>query len=310
MLEDLNRIFYQEILMLQIMRKSLESKIESSISDCRTYNFDFYYKNKGIKEPRFVKCSINFPIWYPVEVNKERIYDYILENFTMNDTEVSISYVKHSIPKYSENETAINFCLRDFEYNICWNDNNFYQQKWKPPKVKFSKRVTKEHQVILEKMTLKEIFIFCDDIGEIPYLLRIKPEFMWPTIYKKHNSAGYNEILELIFIFIIRSYKCIYEIYSSKYSHASGQVLWYRMGRSEDLQIRFIPERLDNKNLESYQLESTYEKYEDKHKYEDSDEHDYDRDTFDELTDGQYGSYDDWLEGGKDLDDLNDWLGR
>lgn len=34
------------------------------------------------------------------------------------------------------------------------------------------------------------------------------------------------------------------------------------------------------------------------------------RDNFDELTDGQYGSYDDWKDSGRDLDDLKDWMGR
>ena len=42
----------------------------------------------------------------------------------------------------------------------------------------------------------------------------------------------------------------------------------------------------------------------------DRDEVDYDRDTFDALTDGQYGDYDDWREGGGDFDSLRDSLGR
>lgn len=41
--------------------------------------------------------------------------------------------------------------------------------------------------------------------------------------------------------------------------------------------------------------------------YPDYDDHE--RDTFDALTDGQYGSYDDWRENGGDLDNLMDGLG-
>lgn len=39
------------------------------------------------------------------------------------------------------------------------------------------------------------------------------------------------------------------------------------------------------------------------------DNYDYEADTFDALTDGQYGSYDDFLEGGGDMDHLRDALG-
>lgn len=43
--------------------------------------------------------------------------------------------------------------------------------------------------------------------------------------------------------------------------------------------------------------------------YEYRDNHDYDRDTFDALTDGQYGAYDDWRDGGGDFDSLRDRMG-
>lgn len=39
------------------------------------------------------------------------------------------------------------------------------------------------------------------------------------------------------------------------------------------------------------------------------DSFDYDRATFDALTDGQYGDYDDFSHGGGDMDSLRDWLG-
>lgn len=277
------------------MEESLISKIESSISDCRAYNFDFYYKNKGITEPRFVKCSVNFPIWYPVDEYKEYIYNSILLDFTMNDPEVSISYVKHSKLRFSEKEIGINFCLRDYENNMLWTDYDYYTQKWKPPKVNFSNQVTKKHKVIVGEKAQKDIFIFYYT-GEKQNLLETKPEFMWPNIYNKHDDyGGYNEILELLFKFLMRSYKCIYEIYSSKYLHASGQVQWYCMERSENFKIRYIPENLDDKKLESYQLESTYQDYEDKLRYKESDYND-----AGEITGGMY-------EG--DWDDIKEFLG-
>lgn len=39
------------------------------------------------------------------------------------------------------------------------------------------------------------------------------------------------------------------------------------------------------------------------------DDYDYERDTFDALTDGQYGDYDEWKERGGDIDSLMDSLG-
>lgn len=52
-----------------------------------------------------------------------------------------------------------------------------------------------------------------------------------------------------------------------------------------------------------------YESYdEDDYDY-DSSHNDYERDSFDALTDGQYGDYDDWKENGGDYDSLRDGLG-
>lgn len=59
-------------------------------------------------------------------------------------------------------------------------------------------------------------------------------------------------------------------------------------------------------------LNSKYEKWDsERDDYDDNDnfEPDYDRDTFDALTDGQYGDYDDWRENGGDFDSLMDGLG-
>jgi broad specificity phosphatase PhoE len=53
-----------------------------------------------------------------------------------------------------------------------------------------------------------------------------------------------------------------------------------------------------------------YADYENPYDYNQPDYYqDYERDTFDALTDGQYGSYDDWRENGGDLDGLMDGLG-
>ena len=43
--------------------------------------------------------------------------------------------------------------------------------------------------------------------------------------------------------------------------------------------------------------------------YDRPDYQDYEQDTFDALTDGQYGSYDDWRENSGDIDSLMDGLG-
>ena len=43
--------------------------------------------------------------------------------------------------------------------------------------------------------------------------------------------------------------------------------------------------------------------------YEYRDNHDYNKDNFDALTDGQYGDYDDWRDGGGDFDSLRDGMG-
>lgn len=66
-------------------------------------------------------------------------------------------------------------------------------------------------------------------------------------------------------------------------------------------------------NSELFVLEEEYNEEFDHYDYNDSydyyDEPDYERDTFDALTDGQYGDYDDWREAGGDIDSLRDGLG-
>ena len=51
------------------------------------------------------------------------------------------------------------------------------------------------------------------------------------------------------------------------------------------------------------------ENYNDRHSYDRNDYQDYERDTFDAITDGQYGDYDDWKERGGDMDHLMEGLG-
>jgi hypothetical protein len=62
----------------------------------------------------------------------------------------------------------------------------------------------------------------------------------------------------------------------------------------------------DEENGEDYEQDGEEDYEQD---YDDRDDHDYERDTFDALTDGQYGDYDDWREGGGDMDSLRDGLG-
>jgi hypothetical protein len=62
----------------------------------------------------------------------------------------------------------------------------------------------------------------------------------------------------------------------------------------------------DEENDEDYEQDGEEDYEQD---YDDRDDHDYERDTFDALTDGQYGDYDDWREGGGDMDSLRDGLG-
>lgn len=54
------------------------------------------------------------------------------------------------------------------------------------------------------------------------------------------------------------------------------------------------------------EYDEDYDQYDSNDYYE---EPDYERDTFDALTDGQYGDYDDWRDGGGDMDSLRDGLG-
>lgn len=49
--------------------------------------------------------------------------------------------------------------------------------------------------------------------------------------------------------------------------------------------------------------------YEDEEDYGFEVEHNYDRDTYDALTDGQCGDYDDWRDSGGDFDSLRDGMG-
>lgn len=66
-------------------------------------------------------------------------------------------------------------------------------------------------------------------------------------------------------------------------------------------------------NVDIFIEEELEEEYEEDYDHYDSndyyDEPDYERDTFDALTDGQYGDYDDWRDGGGDMDSLRDGLG-
>jgi hypothetical protein len=58
-------------------------------------------------------------------------------------------------------------------------------------------------------------------------------------------------------------------------------------------------ETWENEQDEDYEEDDYYER----------DDRDYERDNFDALTDGQYGSYDDFIDNGGDMDNLNDALG-
>ncbi len=60
----------------------------------------------------------------------------------------------------------------------------------------------------------------------------------------------------------------------------------------------------ENIDDEDNEYEEDYEQ-----DYDDRDDHDYERDNFDALTDGQYGDYDDWRDGGGDFDSLRDGMG-
>ena len=57
------------------------------------------------------------------------------------------------------------------------------------------------------------------------------------------------------------------------------------------------------------ELASYGEPDEPEYEYEKDNEQDYDRDTFDALTDGQYGDYDEWVERDGDFDNLSDRMG-
>jgi hypothetical protein len=66
-----------------------------------------------------------------------------------------------------------------------------------------------------------------------------------------------------------------------------------------------IEESIDS----SENLEEEYDANDHNDSYDYYDEPDYERDTFDALTDGQYGDYDDWRDSGGDMDSLRDGLG-
>jgi len=62
-----------------------------------------------------------------------------------------------------------------------------------------------------------------------------------------------------------------------------------------------------NEKYETWENEQEdYDNYGD---YDYQDNYEYERDTFDVLTDGQYGDYDDFRENGGDMDHLRDILG-
>lgn len=60
--------------------------------------------------------------------------------------------------------------------------------------------------------------------------------------------------------------------------------------------------------IKSWEIEQEVDDDYDDRDY-DRDDRDYDRDNFNALTDGQYGSYDDWCDNGGDFDSLRDSLG-
>lgn len=69
----------------------------------------------------------------------------------------------------------------------------------------------------------------------------------------------------------------------------------------------FVLEEEYNEEFDHYDYNDSYDYYDEPdYKY---DARDYARDTFDALTDGQYGFYDDWREAGGDIDSLRDGLG-
>ena len=77
-------------------------------------------------------------------------------------------------------------------------------------------------------------------------------------------------------------------------------------GRSIDSSDDFKAEIIEDKS-DNHKEDSDLNIYDDSYDY--YDEPDYKRDTFDALTDGLYGDYDEWEEGGGDMDSLRDALG-
>ena len=66
----------------------------------------------------------------------------------------------------------------------------------------------------------------------------------------------------------------------------------------------------ENDDYEYEDDEEMYDNGGDCDPYDDPyDDNDYERDTFNALTDGQYGDYDEWRERGGDIDSLMDSLG-
>ena len=64
-----------------------------------------------------------------------------------------------------------------------------------------------------------------------------------------------------------------------------------------------------NRNWENDLEDESFHAHHEHDYYDHNDYRDDERDTFDAVTDGQYGDYDDWKEGGGDMDHLMDCLG-
>lgn len=68
-----------------------------------------------------------------------------------------------------------------------------------------------------------------------------------------------------------------------------------------------LPEEIKNKNLIKYQFWASHEDNDDV--FNNRNSHNYEKDTFDALTDGQCDDYDTWKENDGDMDNLRDRLG-
>lgn len=276
------------------MGKSLKTKIENEISECIEYQFDFFFKHKGKSEPVFVKCKVNLPKWYPTEINRKNIYDDILINFVRNDDEVSAAYV--NIPNVGrDGEDCVRFCLRDLESNSIWPSILF--KKGEIPNFKYGKKVLIELKLPVEKKDIFDFYMYYED-GDNYKFLEINPTIYWPTCSIIRDRY---DILKELYSFVGNSHESVRKIYSKKFYHASGHVCWYFSEGGTWLDEHRIPESMDSEKLESYQLESRYESYENMLRREHDDNY------------GQsYGRYSgSWAQDVQDLSDdfIDDVLG-